>query len=351
MNDERLLPEFDAPAELSAVAPIDCDEVRDLIPALALGAIETGSRHLVRLHCASCALCANELADLERVALLLPFSAPLVAPPSTVKTSLMARISEPQVISPAFSFLESPVIDGPADKRRSTAVNAGRSNDLLDRTLSFMSGQGVKLAAAPLALALVFVSLYGFGVFDSSDNAAAPAATIEAASSDLSDAVSSAPDFEVSFLSAGTSGASVTRPSSVNASSSTSSFMARSSRSGTQTALLSSVVPRFAECEIAQGEGGKWSVAVSGVSLPYSATPSDVFLVSQTGEKVLVGDVKLDQFGNGKIIFEIDRPLSDFVTLQIRSAAEAGETAADYQHVSFQLSLADRLSQGLGRSD
>jgi hypothetical protein len=354
---EQQLHHPNQPNERRGIAPIACDEVRDLIPAMALNAIETGSAHLIRLHCESCPPCAHDLAESEIVARWLPFSAPTVAPPAGAKLALMARIAAPApVLAVADTRLNSPIVQSPAEKRRSSQVETSRSSDLLDWTRDLVTARSLKFAAAPLALVLVLASVYGFGGFDQTGDSN-PSIDVGQVVPQVSNAVESAAeavdpldtadDVSVSFLSQSTSGATATQPVVVSNGTMNSTFMARSSRSGTQTELMRSIAPRFAECAFAKGEDGVWHIEVSGVNLPNLDGPADVYLISHDGETIDVGGVTLDESGNGIVSIDIDEPLSDYRTMQIGVDATADTNAT---FISFNLDLADRLSLGLGKS-
>jgi hypothetical protein len=350
VNDQLIQPEPEASRKRLGITPISCDEVLDLIPALAFRAIETGSAHLVRLHCESCPACARELADSERVTSLLPFSAPQRMPSSGAKLALMERINAPVPTLFPSTSLASPVVDSPAGKRRAAAPEPGRATELIDWTRDLMSGTSMRLAAAPIALALVIVSLYSLGTFDSSNGENNLVPTAQAAAN-VNSAVDTAADLEVAFLSAGTGGATLTQPSVDTSGALGSSFMARSSRSLAQTELMRSVAPTFAECSIEKGASGSWRVEVTGVSLANLNEPADVYLVSKTGQLVEIGDVFLDHNGNGVINFVLNQPLSDFSFIQI-GPNDAQPAAIDTpEHYTFRIDLDGRLSQGLGRPD
>ena len=334
-----------------AINPIGCDEVRDLIPAVALNAIETASALLVRSHCDACPACAGDLAASESVTAFLPFAVPVYAPPASAKARLMERIAIPAPI-PAFAAFDQAIIDSPAAKRSAVSNEVtNRSNEWLGWTRDLVANKSMRIAAAPLAFALVFASLYSFGAFDRNSESATFVPTVQAAAANVGDSVESAAEQEVTFHSATTGGATVSPQSNVSeASGLTSTFMARSSRQATQTELMRSIVPKFAECEIAQGAGNTWHIEVSGVVLPDTNGPVDVYLVSDSGVMHEIGDVTLDEFGNGVITVTIDEQLSDYNTLQIGPVAEPLSLSNPGTSVSFQFDLDARRSLGLGKS-
>ena len=344
MSDMIIQPDPAPNRDRSAIVPLDCDEVRDLIPAVALHASETGPALLVRQHCATCPACASELEASERVTQFLPFSAAPLAPSPSAKLKLMQRIAEP-----TFAGIDSPIIDAPSQKRRSGVVDSPPANDFFGWTRDLVSSRSIRMAAAPLAFALVFVSLYGFGAFDSGSGSTQLESDVQLTGSTVNDTLESAVAQEVTFLSAGTSGATASQPSSVASTLTTSSFMARSSRLATQTEPMRSIVPTFAECEIAHAEGNSWKIQVYGVSLPNTNGPANVYLVSKTGELVNVGDVTLDDAGNGVITVVVDGSLSEYSTLQIGPGTDNPVTDAT-QFVSFKFDLSERSSLGLGKA-
>ena len=58
------------------------EELRDSLPALALGALDAGERAEVAAHVASCATCAAELVRLEEVTQGIGLEAGPVTPPA-----------------------------------------------------------------------------------------------------------------------------------------------------------------------------------------------------------------------------------------------------------------------------
>jgi hypothetical protein len=345
-------PEPDVTRKRAVIAPLGCEDVLDLIPALAFGAIETGAERLVRQHCATCEPCATELAESERVTRFLPLSVPQRAPSPHAKLALMERIQSP---APAFAAaaLHSPIIESPAAKRAAKPTDSSRGTDLMDWTRELVSGRTKRLAAAPIALALVLVSLYGLGTFEPSEGENALVPTAQAATTDTGNTIASTSDLDVTFLSApATGGATVTMPTSSSVGASGSTFMARSNRALAQTELLRTVAPAFAECSLEKVSNGTWYVEVTGVSLANRDQPANVYLVSRAGELVEVGDVTLDQQGNGVVSFSLDQPMSEFSFIQIGSGSTGSTFAGQApQHYTFQIDLAARLSQGLGRPD
>lgn len=361
MSNHLDQPSHDAGFDRPLVNGIDCAEALDLIPAMALGAIETGSRIALHLHCDACPSCAAELAASERIVSYLPFSAPALNPPPGAKQALFARINEaieaPVIAAAAFG---SPIVDSPAAKRPSATAPARPGfaiNDLASWPKALLAGGAVKFAAAPLALALVLVTVYAFQALETDDATMAilPTAAADSASEQPAAPVVAIDESalqDVTFLSADTRGASITQPLAQTYSSDTAPFVVRSRSAGAPTELLRSVAPKFADCSMVRNASGAYDLVVSGVNLPGSSREAAVYLITQSGERLRVASVVLDERGNGSVTFTIDRPLTDFRTLQVGSIAEeiasAGPTRSGV--VSFSLTVSARSAQGLALS-
>ena len=70
------------------------EQLRDLLPALSLGALDADERREVAAHVSTCAECAAELAALERVVDGIGLEAPPVTPPAALKGKVLARIED-----------------------------------------------------------------------------------------------------------------------------------------------------------------------------------------------------------------------------------------------------------------
>ena len=70
------------------------EQLRDLLPALSLGALDADERREVAAHVSTCAECAAELAALERVVNGIGLEAPPVTPPAALKGKVLARIDD-----------------------------------------------------------------------------------------------------------------------------------------------------------------------------------------------------------------------------------------------------------------
>ena len=58
------------------------DELRESLPAFALGALDADERQVVASHVETCAACQAELIELERVVSGIGLDAPPVSPPA-----------------------------------------------------------------------------------------------------------------------------------------------------------------------------------------------------------------------------------------------------------------------------
>lgn len=70
------------------------EQLRDLLPALSLGALDADERREVAAHVSTCAECAAELAALERVVDGIGLEAAPVTPPAALKGKVLARIED-----------------------------------------------------------------------------------------------------------------------------------------------------------------------------------------------------------------------------------------------------------------
>jgi len=70
------------------------EQLRDLLPALSLGALDADERHEVAAHVSTCAECAAELAALERVVDGIGLDASPVTPPPALRGKVLARIED-----------------------------------------------------------------------------------------------------------------------------------------------------------------------------------------------------------------------------------------------------------------
>lgn len=77
------------------------DELRESLPAFALGALDADERREVAAHVATCDSCTAELAELDRVVMGIGLDAPPVTPPSGLRARVLQRVAgEPQRATP-----------------------------------------------------------------------------------------------------------------------------------------------------------------------------------------------------------------------------------------------------------
>jgi len=69
------------------------DELRESLPAFALGALDADERQMVAAHVATCETCPAELAELERVVMGIGLEAAPVTPPPGLKARVLERVA------------------------------------------------------------------------------------------------------------------------------------------------------------------------------------------------------------------------------------------------------------------
>ena len=72
------------------------DELRESLPAFALGALDADERQAVAAHVATCDSCTAELAELERVVMGIGLEAAPVTPPASLKARVLDRVKSEQ---------------------------------------------------------------------------------------------------------------------------------------------------------------------------------------------------------------------------------------------------------------
>src|SRR5262245_31418417 len=77
---------------------LSCDEVRDQLPAYALGALDPDERLAVERHLATCAGCRAALESFEGVATAMASAAPPVPPPASLRVRLMTEVQSPRAL-------------------------------------------------------------------------------------------------------------------------------------------------------------------------------------------------------------------------------------------------------------
>ncbi|MBL8130640.1 MAG: anti-sigma factor [Anaerolineae bacterium] len=95
----------------------DCDELRDLLPAVAFGTATPEERARVRLLMSRCPEAARELAELAALAGVLAESAAPAAPPPRLKAQMMTRLAEREGVA-TLPRQEKPVLPPTARPRR-----------------------------------------------------------------------------------------------------------------------------------------------------------------------------------------------------------------------------------------
>jgi anti-sigma factor RsiW len=84
-----------------------CNSLEELLPAYALDAIDDADRTRVESHLRECAKCTREVAEYRLVADVLPFAAPQVDPPASLKKRVLAATTSPAppIKSPPFAVI------------------------------------------------------------------------------------------------------------------------------------------------------------------------------------------------------------------------------------------------------
>ncbi len=335
-------------------AGINCDEAIELIPALALGAIEPAERILLQAHCDTCVICAGELTSSSNAVSLLGLTAPLVDPPARAKAALFQRIATPELVTaPAVAddLFGMPLVASPGDKRRRTPGEPAKvfeerfAPGAITSPISRWSGRVSKIAVAPLALALVLVSVYAMQTRGDLHDLQATNASLTSAS----------------LLSAGTSGdqevADLNEPAAATTAIADSQDLLAQpvlytfSASGSQTGSARAVSPVDSTCKMAGDGTGKYSLQVYGVDLPGTANEAAVYLQTANGSRTYLTSVSLDASGFGEASFKLDMPIASDSTLLI---GPAGGNSAGAQPmngaVTFLLTSGNTDVPGLGSS-
>lgn len=336
-------------------AGINCDEAIELIPALALGAIEPAERILLQAHCDTCVICAGELTSSSNAVSLLGLTAPLVDAPARAKTALFQRIATPELVTaPAIAddLFGMPLVASPGDKRRRTPSESAKVFEArfapgsVTSPISRWSGRVSKIAVAPLALALVLVSVYAMQTRGDLHDLQATNASLTSAS----------------LLSSGTSGeqevADLNAPSAANtAVADTGNLVAQpvlytfSASGGSQTGSARAVSPVDSTCKMAGDGTGKYQLQVYGVDLPGSANKAAVYLQTANGMRTYLTSVTLDASGFGEANFKLDTPIASDSTLLIGPAGGSSAGAQPMNGaVTFLLTSGNTDVPGLGSS-
>ena len=119
---------------------MDCESVRELLPAFSLGALDSGDTHEVEGHLAGCALCRDVSGADVWATNQLAYSISLVEPPKRLREQILSRLS-----------------DGEAGPLTHRGANALSGLAKVARLPKVWSGRAAIAAVAVLpALALVF---------------------------------------------------------------------------------------------------------------------------------------------------------------------------------------------------
>jgi len=100
------------------------DELRESLPAFALGALDAGERQAVASHLETCAECRAELAELERAVAGIGLDAPPVTPPAHLRSRVLNRIATEPQQSKAHTLPFAPKHDRPAPSVNRLALAA-----------------------------------------------------------------------------------------------------------------------------------------------------------------------------------------------------------------------------------
>lgn len=340
---------------------IDCGEAVELIPALALGAIEPAERLLLQAHCEHCIDCSVELRESSYAASLLALSVPLSDPPARAKTKLFERIAPPATVVATIplsisnsDFLGTPLVSSPGDKRRRKAnehaetVEERFAPGSVTSPLNRWTGRVSKLAAAPLALALVLVSVYALQTRNDmqdlqaanaalAGNVAASNVSAQLAPTEMASALFAEPTIET-----GNSGDLVAQPVL---------YTFSASGSGGQTGSARSISPVNSTCRMAGDGTGNYHLQISGVQLPATTSTAAVYLQSSTGQRTFLTYVEINSSGSGQATFNFDASIPEDSILLIgpESLGSAGAQPIDGA-TTFLLTSDDSSVTGLGSS-
>jgi len=96
------------------------DELRESLPAFALGALDADERKMVAAHVETCDACTAELAELERVVVGIGLDGPPVSPPAGLRARVLERVAnEPQSTAQTHAVLPF----APKTERRSFSAS------------------------------------------------------------------------------------------------------------------------------------------------------------------------------------------------------------------------------------
>lgn len=335
---------------------IDCAEAVDLIPALALGAIESAERLLLQAHCERCVNCAAELEASTYASSLLAYSVPLVDPPARAKLALLDRIAPetaaaitPEVTPDLFG---SPWVSSPGDKRRrkssegSETIEERFAPGSVTSPASRWTGRVSKLAVAPLALALVLVSVYAMQTRNDAQELQDLNASLMS-SALISPKVTTAGGGTVADSQVDLATKTIDTATDMIAQPVLYTFSAAGS--GGQTGSAQNVSPVSSTCKMAGDGTGKYHLRLSGVELPAKSSLAAVYLQSPTGKRTFLTSVFIDANGYGEAEFSLKAGIAANSTLLIGSAASGSANAQPVENgTTYLLTSDDSEVTGLG---
>lgn len=335
---------------------IDCGEAIDLIPAMALGAIESAERLLLQAHCERCVDCSAELKASSYASSLLAYSVPLVDPPARAKLALFDRIAPVATVTAtpevSLDLFDSPLVSSPGDKRRRKSSEGAETIEerfapgSVTSPINRWTGRVSKLAVAPLALALVLVSVYAMQTRNDVQDLQAVNASLLSSSlispNVAADSDSTAADSQVDL-----STKSIDSTTDLVAQPVLYTFSASGSEG--QTGSAQNVSPVSSTCKMAGDGTGKYHLRLSGVDLPAKSNLAAVYLQSPTGKRIFLTSVFIDANGYGEAEFSLDAGIAENSTLLIGSAASGSAGALPLDDVTtYLLSSDDSEVTGLG---
>ncbi|CAN5632385.1 hypothetical protein BH09CHL1_BH09CHL1_25220 [soil metagenome] len=329
-------------------AGIDCGEAIDLIPAMALGAIESAERLLLQAHCERCVDCSTELKASSYASSLLAYSVPLVDPPVRAKLALLDRIAPAAIVETTpetnLDLFGSPWVSSPGDKRRrKSSEGAGTVEERfapgsVTSPINRWTGRVSKLAVAPLALALVLVSVYAMQTRNDNQDLQAVNASL-LSSSLISPNVTPASGGTVADSQVDLATKTITSANDLVAQPVLYTFSAAGSDG--QTGSAQNVSPISSTCKMAGDGTGKYHLKLSGVDLPAKSNLAAVYLQSPTGKRTFLTSVFIDANGFGEAEFSLDAGIAENSTLLIGSAASGSANAQPLDDVTTYLLTSD----------
>jgi hypothetical protein len=299
----------------------------------------------------------------------------LSTPSEGAKSALFARIAQTPTVSAPVVAIAAPqysaIVDSPASKRgpardqqkSATSADSGSTNP----SPAWLNGRVAKFAAAPLALALVLVSIYVINPFDrnnvpaggdvaslvetplvSSDANSEPTKTINQSAPGVAPTV---PSNIVQVAKNATQDDS-SIDTAVNLDGFTTQFLssqplyALSARSnGGPTESARSIAPTEGLCRMSSYEEGQYQLSLIGVSLPGGAGEAAIYLKAKNGETTQIGTITIDQNGNGQTTLSLEQSITDYSMLMIGPGEGGANTAKPLNgSMTFSLTSADQLS-------